>query len=908
MARKILLFLLFMLCAAFMTCRDAQAVSIYTEDTTDLGILIAGQPLTIKLFADGYAGAASKVSWKVKSEGSFNPNLKLSKNTGAAVALKTTSLRKPGSTDGNFAVTVTVTDKADKTSDIITFTGQVMEIPAISTTKLADAKAGSGKIYNAKIQLKAGTEPVTWTISADIPGITFTEETNSLGKTYYLVSGDPEKPGNFPVEVHVENEAGSEDKTFTLKVSAVKPKITLPSWFEKKYTVKVSTDISIDVSGLTITGTKPISIDIDEKSKAAGLYYDSADKMIKGKIAEAPKGEKLNVKLQVINPATETYKGTHKPVELALTVIVKTPPSLITVPPLFRQYNEYFDHFGNDYIAYVALGKSVNIKFAVEDGSKPLKWDYTGHDILTYYDEYGDYEYQEKLMVKDMKGKYLGFTFSENGTITGSWKPEFDNTHKYLYFTAIASNDVGSSDKLASDHNTSTWWSDSSGTYYYGHAFYIRFGLPPALNKKATVIPILNGSEVSISLDKYLDWDAMTTYNHVYLYGSDFSSEDIIEAEAKGNVSDDGYVDRVWYYDYNSLPVYTTASTLPPGLELNSRYYVDGVKKAKGASITGKVQVTSASGIKKYPISLTIRNAFGVTRGTITLDIQDMPEIDPDGTITDSALTATTGKSYKLKFPTTTKKPYVWTLMYEDEVVLSSGKIGDSGLTWNSSTATITGTNRSMNAGEYDIKILLSNDVGVASNDYTITINDPENTSRPGRRTSQPETKSRGTEPQITAEPRGTESAIETETRENESAVETETRENESSHENSSSDKQPEIITMNERGISSLSARILSAVSNDEYIVAAVLPEISCSESGTYDIGAVLYENVPAGASLVWFAFPKDEKPSDDEDAVMFLDDTGKEITAVPDNRKITVSVWLNKDRIYEPVIAVKRK
>lgn len=887
MARKILLFLLFMLCAALMACRDAQAVSIYTEDTTDLGILIAGQPLAITIHADGYAGASSKVSWRMQNEGSFNPNLRLSKTKGAAVALKAASLRKPGTADGNFSITVTAKDGVDKSQESITFTGRVMELPAFKTARLNDAKAGSGKLYNSKIELKAGTEPVTWTISADIPGITFTEETNSLGKTYYLVSGDPEKPGNFPVEVHVENEAGSEDKTFTLKVSAVKPKITLPSWFEKKYTVKVSTDISIDVSGLEISGTKPISIDIDDKSKAAGLYYDSADKMIKGKITESPAGERLNVKLQVINPATETYKGTHKPVELALTVNVKSIPGRIIVPALFRQYNAHYDSYGGDDDVYATIGRSLNTSFKTEGGSKPITWDFIVSDRYLIYGR----DICGKSIIKDLDGKFMGLTFSSNGTVRGVVDPSYNNDYDIeLHFNVVAYNEVGSQDVTDS-------WNDDLNTDAY-ETFNIYAGLPPAFDKSKTAkaIPILNGSEVNISLDQYLDWDAMTRWKGAPIYS--LTSEDILKYEYGRRwvspITGETHID----YPYTDVrPSFSTASQLPNGLKVVSRHYILGVSHDKGASITGTVNVSSSSGLKKYPISLTIRNAYGVTRGTITLDIQDMPEIDPDGTITDSALTATTGKSYKLKFPTATKKPYVWTLMYEDEAVLSSGKIGDSGLTWNSSTATITGTNRSMNAGEYDIKILLSNDVGIAEKEYTITINDPENSSRPGRRTSQPETKSRGTEPQITAEPRETESAIETETPENESP-----------YENASSDKQPEIITVNERGISSLSARILSAVSNDEYIVAAVLPEILCSESGTYDISAVLYENVPAGASLVWFAFPKDDKPSDDEDVAMFLDDAGKEITEVPENRKITVSVWLNKGRIYEPVIAVKRK
>jgi len=47
--------------------------------------------------------------------------------------------------------------------------------------------------------------------------------------------------------------------------------------------------------------------------------------------------------------------------------------------------------------------------------------------------------------------------------------------------------------------------------------------------------------------------------------------------------------------------------------------------------------------------------------------------------------------------------------------------------------------------------------------------------------------------------------------------------------------------------------------------------------------------------------------PSEDNEIAEFFDDTGEEITAVPESRKITISIWLNPERSYNPAIGIKR-
>ncbi|MBQ7217843.1 MAG: putative Ig domain-containing protein [Synergistaceae bacterium] len=89
------------------------------------------------------------------------------------------------------------------------------------------------------------------------------------------------------------------------------------------------------------------------------------------------------------------------------------------------------------------------------------------------------------------------------------------------------------------------------------------------------------------------------------------------------------------------------------------------------------------------------------------------------------------------------------------------------------------------------------------------------------------------------------------------------------------------------------------------FVIVAELPEVSADESGLRDFAVTLSDDAPAGAKLYWVA--NSETPSEDDAAAEFSGSDGKEIEAVPEDRKITVSAWLNKGVIYRPVIAVPR-
>ena len=97
----------------------------------------------------------------------------------------------------------------------------------------------------------------------------------------------------------------------------------------------------------------------------------------------------------------------------------------------------------------------------------------------------------------------------------------------------------------------------------------------------------------------------------------------------------------------------------------------------------------------------------------------------------------------------------------------------------------------------------------------------------------------------------------------------------------------------------------LTLANSDGDIVVAVLPEISVDVSRMYEFDVALSDDVPEGAELVYLA--NSDSPSDDDEIVEFYDDEGEPITAVPESRLITISVWLNKNTVYNPAIAIKQ-
>ncbi len=108
------------------------------------------------------------------------------------------------------------------------------------------------------------------------------------------------------------------------------------------------------------------------------------------------------------------------------------------------------------------------------------------------------------------------------------------------------------------------------------------------------------------------------------------------------------------------------------------------------------------------------------------------------------------------------------------------------------------------------------------------------------------------------------------------------------------------------RTVAGLSAGDRTIVNEEGYIIAAVLPEVTVTEDGQYDLNVELAETVAEGAELKYFAFPRNAEASEDDEICDFYDDEGKDVEAVPESHKITIAPWFNADVTYAPVIAVK--
>ncbi|MBQ6982352.1 MAG: putative Ig domain-containing protein, partial [Synergistaceae bacterium] len=97
----------------------------------------------------------------------------------------------------------------------------------------------------------------------------------------------------------------------------------------------------------------------------------------------------------------------------------------------------------------------------------------------------------------------------------------------------------------------------------------------------------------------------------------------------------------------------------------------------------------------------------------------------------------------------------------------------------------------------------------------------------------------------------------------------------------------------------------LTFTNSDGYIIVAVLPEISVDVSGMYEFDVALSDDVPEGAELVYLA--NSDSPSDDDEISEFFDAEGEPITTVPEDRRITLSIWLNPHTVCNPAIAIKQ-
>ena len=311
------------------------------------------------------------------------------------------------------------------------------------------------------------------------------------------------------------------------------------------------------------------------------------------------------------------------------------------------------------------------------------------------------------------------------------------------------------------------------------------------------------------------------------------------------------------------------AGTGTPPLSWDFSGFPEGMTKDVNGILSGTLNQSG-----KFKVNISVTNSTGkIVKKKYSLQVYNPPVIT-----TESLDNATYKKKYSATLKATGDKTIKWRLENKEDL--------PKGLKF-SSSGKISGTPTAA-PGSYNITVIA----------YNSKIPD-EYPEREMKKTftlvleNNPDPKKAYNEPQN--------STLET-NNESESEIESESE--------AESINEPEkIISSNEklfigaeRDISSLNIKI-----SDDYIVAAVLPEIHVTESGLYELEIELDESVKTDAKLFWLACPQNNEPSEDDSIAEFYDDTGEEIFTVPENHLITVSAWLNKDIIYTPIILVSK-
>ena len=103
------------------------------------------------------------------------------------------------------------------------------------------------------------------------------------------------------------------------------------------------------------------------------------------------------------------------------------------------------------------------------------------------------------------------------------------------------------------------------------------------------------------------------------------------------------------------------------------------------------------------------------------------------------------------------------------------------------------------------------------------------------------------------------------------------------------------------------SRRYSLSISEDaphKYITAAIIPPVTVSEDGRYDFYVSFDSWIPEGTYIEYHSFPYGIEAEGEN--YTFVDTSGREVSAVPANRKITVRTYLEGGVRYEPVITAR--
>lgn len=830
---------------------------------------------------------------------------------------------------GTYTVTVTARNSVNSASK--TFTLKIDDADQAGTVSLTGYVG-----YNLRHQLTPGSAVWSLATSTKLPaGL-------SLSRSG-LISGRPTRTGNYTVPLKaVTNTTSTKSKTktnvtatsnitvkFTINAKPVKPVIrtsSLPNGVVgKSYSQVIQT-----------SGTAPITLTVSGLPN--GLTFNSSNAAISGtpKVAGT-----FNVKVTATN-ITTTLGGAA--VTKTVRLIIKAQPPVITSPGTL-----------DDAVVGVAY---TSVQFKTSSGTAPITWTVSGQPSGMKMSSSGLFSgtptragtfnmtvkasnsggntsirvpitvFQKPTMssvrmANATTDKVYSVKFTAQGTTPITWKIEgLPDTLSYTLGSNGANATVKGTPKLAGTYTVKITLTNTAGSNSYTTTLKVN-GVAPRLTAtlaKARTGRAYNETRISATGTKPIDITCSVSASDLAKFGisslSDLGLTFTCDS-AKGTAKLTGTPTM----SLKNLPITFTARNVMSSVSRKVNLSVVGDKPSFTAPSAATTNITcevnsnikysfSVKGSKKMTYSMNKVNGFTLTQtgeydavltgkapakdSTVTLTVTAK---NADGTATRRIVIKTQTPP---KITTSTLASGTLKKNYSSRVTATGTRTVKLSVT-GKLPAGVKFSNGSFSgkptaAGSYTFTVKASNSIGTDSKQFTITVVDPNakksskttNTSAKKTETARSRNSIKSTAPSSQSVP-----VV------NERSTAPGTESADKSAEDSAEGK---ITFGNKRSVSPNEAEIAGG----GYKVAAVLPEITVNVSGLYDIGVELSSDVPVGSKLFWLAFAEESKRSEDDEIAEFYDDTGTEVSDVPEGRKITVAAWFNKGVKYYPVIAVK--
>lgn len=874
------------------------------------------------------ASGTQPITWSV-SKGSLPGGLTLDANTGIISGTPTEICN----------MTFTVTAKNSYGSDSKTFTMNIWELPII-TNESFDCYAGYS--FTGQLTLRPALE-ATWKAETSMPsGLKLNAKTGTI-------TGRASKAGNYTVTVKATTSLGDSKKTIKIivyekpekpafKTSKLENGLVAEKILEDEdYIVEIYGEEYLNLKeehfyfqSIDVTGTSPIVYYIDEEKTNLPdfMYVNVIDDVLC--IGGYPiKAGTFSVTFMLENIATRLN---DKPVTKTYKLVIKDRTPVID--------------FTGDSLPDAKAGEEYSYTLTLSSGTKPVTWKASGLPSgMTFSDgtisgtptKAGNYKVTltasntggkatlkvpltvfqapviTTLNLKDATtDKLYSAKISAKGTTPISWEISgLPDTLTYTYNTAGTTLTISGTPVAVDTYPLTITASNSAGSLSIPAILNVK-GLTPKLTVslgKGTVGTNYTGSKISAAGTKPMTFAYSISDSDKEEFGIN-SLEDIglsfsYDAD-EGTATITGVPSR----SVKLLPLTITADnaasngtpasktvkltvagvkpsfTEPSESAVNLNVLHDAsvsvnftvkgtpditfsMKDTEGFTLTqtgdytATLSGTAPSTDGRLIITVTAANVDGKATKRVTIQTLTPPIIT-----TESLNEGTLNKSYSSKLTATGTKTITWSMSGElpEGMKFSSGSF----------------SGKPKEAGTFTVSVTASNNIGKDTKEFTLTITDPDNV------TSTPDNVSESEEPELY---------------DNEDKLTHE--ETESEHESES--EHEHVITFGaERDSELLSAGQTEMLSNGGYVIVKVLPEMKVSVSDMYEFDVELDEAAESGAKLFWFAFPKDNESTSDDEIAEFYDESGAEITSVPESHKITVSVWLTEGVTYEPVIAVK--